>query len=149
MWGPLAHLYNWQGDNFGQTIQDKTKVLLGTSWETYLGRLWEHDENMMGTHLTEGKKTKNPSLPHLSPFPIYPQEKNWTVCECWAFPLVAWNFSFQNYLSPSFTWANTHTKELGYLSICHLSNSPNLFIGWGASQVQFCWSCLPRQGYRV
>jgi hypothetical protein len=44
--------------NFGQTIWDKTQVLLGTHWE-------------------QGGKTKNPSLPTPSK-----RKKNWTVHEC-------------------------------------------------------------------
>jgi len=45
--------------NFGQTIWDKTLVLLGTSW---------------GTHL--GTREKNNPVP---PPPRPPIEKNWTV----------------------------------------------------------------------
>jgi hypothetical protein len=35
--------------NFGQTVWDKTQVLLGTSWGTHLRTWWEHAENALGT----------------------------------------------------------------------------------------------------
>jgi hypothetical protein len=37
------------GVNFGQTIWDKTQVLLGISWGMYLETLWEHDGNTLRT----------------------------------------------------------------------------------------------------
>jgi hypothetical protein len=36
---------------------------------------------------------------------------------CWAFPLAAWNFYFQNCLSPFLAWANTPIINWGYLFI--------------------------------
>jgi hypothetical protein len=67
----LAHLYNWQGEHFGQTIWDKTEVLLRTSWETYLGTWWEHDGNTLGRR----EKNKIPLSPHLSPPPYVHKKK--------------------------------------------------------------------------
>ncbi len=32
---------------------------------------------------------------------------------CWAFPLAAWNFYFQNCLSPFLAWANGRGRNLG------------------------------------
>jgi predicted AlkP superfamily phosphohydrolase/phosphomutase len=37
-------LYTWEL-NFGQTIWDKTQVLLGTSWRMHLGTIWEQMGN--------------------------------------------------------------------------------------------------------
>ncbi len=53
--------------NFGQTIQDKTKVLLGTSWETYWGTLWEHDGNTLGRREKKLKIPLSLTCPH-SPY---------------------------------------------------------------------------------
>jgi hypothetical protein len=47
----LFNLYTWEL-NFGQTIWDKTQVLLGTSWE----HIWEHFKN-------KGKTQNNPCSP--------------------------------------------------------------------------------------
>jgi len=58
---PIAHLFNlytWEL-NFGQTIWNKTKVLLGTSYGMYLRTLWEHDGH---TLRTKKKKTFFPCL---------------------------------------------------------------------------------------
>jgi hypothetical protein len=49
----LFSLYTWEL-NLGQTLWDKIKVLLGTSRE--------QNENMLGTHWEQGRKTKNNSL---------------------------------------------------------------------------------------
>jgi hypothetical protein len=45
--------------NFGQTIWDKSEVLLGTSWGIlgHLGTLWDPDENFLGT------REKNKNIP--------------------------------------------------------------------------------------
>jgi hypothetical protein len=51
--------------NFGQTIWDKTLVLLGTSWETHLGTIWE-----------QGEKT---NIPVPAPPPPPQKEKTWIV----------------------------------------------------------------------
>jgi len=62
--------------NFGQTIRDKTQVLLGTSWGTNLG--------------TREKKTNNPVPPH--PLQI---EKNWIVHLCiLSLPIACMKFPF-------------------------------------------------------
>jgi hypothetical protein len=69
------HLYSsYTGElNFGQTIWDKTQVLLGTSSGTHLGTLREPFGNMLGTHWEQGEKNKKKSLvPSPSPqLPIY------------------------------------------------------------------------------
>jgi len=49
----LFSLYTWEL-NLRQTLWDKIKVLLGTSRE--------HNENMLGTHWEQGRKTKKNSL---------------------------------------------------------------------------------------
>jgi hypothetical protein len=38
-----------------------------------------------------------------------------TLSACWAFPLTAWNFYFQNCSSPFLAWANTSIINWGYL----------------------------------
>jgi hypothetical protein len=66
---PIANLfilYTWEL-NFGQTIWDKIEMLLGTTYlKNNLGT-WgislEDDENMLGTHWEQGRKTKK-KLPH-------------------------------------------------------------------------------------
>jgi len=69
----LSSLCTWEL-NFGQTIWDKTQVLLGTSWEMHVGTFWELG-NPLGTYENKGKK-KNPCP--LSPL----KKKNWTIHEC-------------------------------------------------------------------
>jgi hypothetical protein len=60
---------------------------------------------LRGTCWEQRKKEKNPPLP--------PKPKTWkkikqgTWRACWAFPLAAWNFCFQNCLSPFLAWDNT------------------------------------------
>ncbi len=62
----IFSLYTWEL-SFGQTIWDKTQVLLGISCGMHLKtlwklgnplRIWELIENMMGTHWEKGKKQK-------------------------------------------------------------------------------------------
>jgi hypothetical protein len=48
----------------GKPYGIKTWVLLGTSWGTNLGTLWEFFGNMMGTHWKKGGKTKKSLSPH-------------------------------------------------------------------------------------
>jgi hypothetical protein len=71
--------------NFGQTIQDKTQVLLGTTSGAHLGTVWELDArtlrtgkpfgDMIGTHWEQGGKK--------IPLPLPPQkEKNCNIHEC-------------------------------------------------------------------
>jgi hypothetical protein len=46
---------------------------------------------------------------------------------CWAFPLAAWNFYFQNCLSPFLAWANGRGRNLGTyhsLVVCAPASSP-------------------------
>jgi hypothetical protein len=46
---------------------------------------------------------------------------------CWAFPLAAWNFYFQNCLSPFLAWANDRGRNLGTyhsLVVCAPASSP-------------------------
>jgi len=98
----LFSLYTWEL-NFGQTICNKTEVLLGTCWGTHwkIGNLlrtwWEH----VGEHI--GNKEEKQKITH--PTPLHPEKEkkqgpSW-VCG-WAFPLAACNFYFQNCLSPFF-----------------------------------------------
>jgi hypothetical protein len=62
----LFSLHTWEF-NFGQTICDRTEVLLGISCGDNL-RTWE---NPMGTHWEQGEKAKyNP--------PPFLKGKNWT-----------------------------------------------------------------------
>jgi len=92
--------YSWYtGElNFGQTIWDKTQVLLGTSWGTHLGTLWELDGNMTVTHWEQAEKTKNPSLP----LPLQ-KEKNWVVHDCMlSHPIGCMKFLFPKLLITSF-----------------------------------------------
>jgi hypothetical protein len=81
---PMAHLfsiYTWKL-NFGQTVWDKSEVLLGTFW----GTTWKPGApcaNPMETHRKpDGNKERKQKIPSPS--------------------LCAWNFYFQNYLSPFF-----------------------------------------------
>jgi hypothetical protein len=58
----------------------------------------------------KGKKQKFPVSPSLQ------KEKTWlSMRACWAFPFVAWKFSFQNCWSPFFAWSNTPIMNWGYL----------------------------------
>jgi len=54
-WLYLFSLYTCEL-NFGQTIWDKTQVILGTSWGTHSGTWWEHIGNKGGK-----KKSSLPS----------------------------------------------------------------------------------------
>ncbi len=67
---PLAQLYRMKEDNFGQSIWDKSVVLLGTSWGTH----WELDGN--------NKKSKN-SIPALPPSPKKKKPwASWCMLHC-------------------------------------------------------------------
>ncbi len=59
------------------------------------------------------KKKKNapPAHPHRPP----PREKKPgpAMSACWAVPLAAWNFYFQNWASPFLGWANGRVSDLG------------------------------------
>ncbi len=106
-------------------------MLLGThTWGTH----WEpreHIENLMGTHwklernmLGTKEKWKKILLPtHPPTHPKLKRKKNQgTLSACWAFPLAAWNFYFQNYSSPFLAWANTPHYLLsieGTFCCCH------------------------------
>jgi hypothetical protein len=69
----------------------------GTTWEQW-GTSWEHIENMMETR----EKRKIFLLLILSR-----KEKNWTCHESMlSLSLAAWNFCFENSLSPYLAWAN-------------------------------------------
>jgi hypothetical protein len=79
---PFQFIY-WRVE-LGQTIWDKTEVLLGTSW-----KLEEPHGNTLGTKGGK-KKSSHPTL--LSP----PPQKKKNMSACWAFTLAAWrNFYFQ------------------------------------------------------
>jgi hypothetical protein len=60
---PFFHLFNLYTLelNCGQTIWDKTKVLLVTSWGTHLGIFWKLDGNVLGRR---GKHKNASPLPH-------------------------------------------------------------------------------------
>ncbi len=74
MCSPMTHLcslYTWEL-NFGQTICDKSEVLLQKYW----GITWEPHGNMTGTHWEQGGKNNNvPSSPP-------PKEGYWISREC-------------------------------------------------------------------
>jgi hypothetical protein len=111
------HLFSiYTGElNFGQTIWDKTQVLLGTYWGMHLGTHWE-----------QRNKTNNPCPP-----PTHKKQKTGSFMRaCWAFPLAAWNFYFQNCSSPFLAWANGRGRNLGYVL---------LFIKWSG------WKSLPHK----
>jgi hypothetical protein len=92
----MSSFYYMYGElNSGQTIWDKTQVLLET--------LWEHFGN-------KGKKQKNPCTPTLKR-----QKTGSFMMACWAFPLVSWNFYFQNCSSPFLARANDRGRNLGYM----------------------------------
>jgi len=103
-----------------------------TLWPTYIGEkgrtlgktygikvrcYWEHIGNLMGTwkeHVGTKEKWKNP-LPDGPPFKKLYNNKIKALSACWAFPLTAWNFYFQNCLSSFLAWANTPIINWGYL----------------------------------
>jgi hypothetical protein len=80
----LFSLYTWEL-NFGQTIWDKSEVLLGRSWR----RIWEPCENMMRTHWEQGKWIPPPWAA-----PPRRTKTGPLMSAYWAFSLVAWNFYF-------------------------------------------------------
>jgi hypothetical protein len=84
----FIHLYRFQKDN--GTKWGATGNMLRNMLRT-LKTCWELDENTLGT--TKPQKSNPQILPPLSAL--------------WALSLVAWNFYFQNCLSPFSTWANT------------------------------------------
>ncbi len=105
---PLAHLYRWEGADFGQNIY---AIKVRCYWEHLWGTYWEPIGNLKGTYCEQRKMKKNPPLPTQNL-----KEKNQgTLSACWAFPLTAWNFYFQNYSSPFLAWANTSIINWGYL----------------------------------
>jgi len=60
------------------------------------------------------------------------QKNQGTLSECWAFPLTAWNFYFQNCLSLFLAWANTPIINWGYLVLEHITESAwdsDVFVG--------------------
>jgi len=58
---------------------------------------------MLGTHWEQEEKTQNNSH-----HPTPKMRKTRSIMNaCWAFSLAAWNFNFQNCLSPFSTWAHT------------------------------------------
>jgi hypothetical protein len=63
----LPFQFIYRGVELGQTIWDKTQVLLVTSWGTHL----EQFGNLMGIHWEQGKKNKN----SLSPPPTQKERK--------------------------------------------------------------------------
>ncbi len=74
--------------------------VLGNNLRTW-GTLWEHIRNMMGTREKSTKKKTSPTPPKSQ------KEKIWTPHESMlSLSLAAWNFYFQNCLSPFLSWAN-------------------------------------------
>jgi hypothetical protein len=72
----FVQLFRMKEDNFGQSIWDKSVVLLGTSWGTH----WELDGN--------NKKSKN-SVPALPLLP--PKRKNPGLLGCLLHCLIGWS----------------------------------------------------------
>ncbi len=100
---PMGHLFTLYTREltFGQSMWNQNEVLhatfWGTTWEQW-GTSWEHIENMMETR----EKRKIFLLLILSR-----KEKNWTCHESMlSLSLAAWNFCFENSLSPYLAWAN-------------------------------------------
>jgi len=98
---PMAHLFSLYTRelNFVQTI-----------WcyrERFRGQLWKYGNlgNFMGTHKEhDGNKGKKKNISPPLPFQ---KEKNWTCHESMlSLSLAAWNFYFENSLSPYLAWAN-------------------------------------------
>jgi hypothetical protein len=74
---PLAQLYRMKEDNFGQSMWDKSVVLLGTSWGNTLGTWWEQQEiKKFNTH-------PSPPLP--------PKRKNPGLLGCMLHCLIGWS----------------------------------------------------------
>ncbi len=71
----------------------------------------------MGTHWERGNKTNNlpPASPSFLPsfLPATGEFFGPLMSACWAFSLAAWNFCFQNPLSPFLTWANGRGTNCG------------------------------------
>ncbi len=79
----LFSLYSWEL-NFGQTLWNKSEVLLGTSWE-----LGEPYKNKMRTHWEPQKIKNQKSKIALT---VIGTNIGPLSCAYWAFSLVAWNF---------------------------------------------------------
>ncbi len=100
----LAHLYKWEGEDFGQN----TRVIKDTLWqhienlENKIGTHWNFFRNMMGTH-RDPKKMKNLSPPPITPHPQPPKKRWGPLNVCCTFPFAPCNFYFQNYWSTFLT----------------------------------------------
>jgi len=106
LWPIFSVLHTWEL-NFGQTICDRTEVLLGISYGDNL-RTWE---NLMGTHWEQGEK------PKYNPPSIFKRKKLdpfMSACS----ELVGHSVSI-GHLKGMFQWQkkNGSYKELGYQAI--------------------------------
>jgi hypothetical protein len=96
-----------KGRTLGKTYGIKASCYWEHPWElrehigNLMGTHWELEVNMLGTkenwkksspHPQNLKEKKSRRLECMLKFPIR--------SACWAFPLAAWNFYFQNYWSP-------------------------------------------------
>jgi hypothetical protein len=72
---------------------------MGLKWGAIGNSLGEHIENMMGTHWEHDPPHKEKTGPIMNAYP--------------AFPVAAWNFSFQNCWSTIFAWAVFFSFKVG------------------------------------
>jgi hypothetical protein len=84
-------------------------------WEHLWGTYWEPIENLKGNMLVTKEKWNPPT--HPTPTQNLKEKNQGTFRACWAFPLAAWNFYFQNRSSPFLAWANTPIINWGHLFI--------------------------------
>jgi hypothetical protein len=68
---PMAHLYQWKENNIGQSIWDKSEVLLKTYWGTH----WELIGNIVRTYWEPGKMEKSIKSSSPPPPPPSPPQK--------------------------------------------------------------------------
>jgi hypothetical protein len=147
---PLAQVYRWKGEDCGQNIWDSSELILGTHWESDwipLGTWWEHIGN-------KGKMKKILCHPH----PKLKEKNRATFGACWAFPLAARNFYFQNSSATIFGLGSYLYYKLEVPIIFHLCYSLdevptkfhlNCFLQWpnliGASlKKKMKWWRLPK-----
>ncbi len=123
----LCFINRWEL-NFRQTIWDKTLVLLGTSWGTHLGTLWEF-QNPLKTWWQHYGHIGNKGKKQKIPLPLHTQkEKNWTTHECMLSLPIGWmNFLYPKLFVTIFLpKLMASAKILGHSSIIFLKdqNSP-------------------------
>ncbi len=98
----LSKTYGIKAWCFGNTLGEHIGNLMRTHWEL--------EGNILGTN----EKWKKSSPPK-TPTPKLKKINQGTLSACWAFPLAAKNFYFQNCSSPFLAWANTPIINWGYL----------------------------------